>query len=99
MMADEVRSVLRIEILLPQLPVGHFVTQDKVGRFQNTVRDHAGRSFLAFPTGKPTRLLLDSRIVDVPMSYNPIVITPPSWNTLFLNGLQNGLRFSDHGGA
>jgi hypothetical protein len=29
MMADDVLSVMRIEILLPQLPVGHFVTQDK----------------------------------------------------------------------
>jgi len=33
--------------------------------------------------------------VDVPMSYNPIVVTPPSWNTFFFHGLQNGLRFSD----
>ena len=41
------------------------------------------------------RLLLDSRVVDVPMSYNPIVVTPLSWNTLFFNGLQNGPRFSD----
>jgi len=41
------------------------------------------------------RLLLDSRVVDVPMASTPIVVTPPSWNTLFFNGLQNGLRFSD----
>jgi len=40
-------------------------------------------------------LLLDARVVDVPMSSNPIVVTPPSWNALFFNGLQNGLRFSD----
>jgi len=44
---------------------------------------------------KETRLLLDSRVVDVPMAYNPIVVTPPSWNILCFNGLQNALRFSD----
>ena len=30
-------------------------------------------------------LLLDSRVVDVPMSYNAIVVTALSWNTLFFN--------------
>jgi len=42
-----------------------------------------------------SRLLLDSRGVDVPRSYNSIVVTPLSWNTLFFNGLKNGLRFSE----
>jgi len=40
-------------------------------------------------------LLLDSRVVDVPMSYNALVVTLLSWNTLFCKGLINGLRFSD----
>jgi transposase-like protein len=40
-------------------------------------------------------LLLDSRVVDVPKSSNAIVVTSLSWNTLFFNGLTNGLRFSD----
>jgi len=40
-------------------------------------------------------LLVDSRVVDVPMAYNPIVVTPPSWNIFCVNGLQNALRFSD----
>src|SRR5215831_14012747 len=44
---------------------------------------------------KETRLLLDARVVDVPMAYNPIVVTPPSWNIFCVNGLQNALRFSD----
>src|SRR5205085_10880805 len=35
-----------------------------------------------------TRLLLDSRVVDVPMSYNPIIVTSPSWNALSFNGLK-----------
>ena len=34
------------------------------------------------------RLLLDSRVVDVPMSYNPIVVTLPSLKPFFFNGLQ-----------
>src|SRR5215471_18321591 len=55
MMADDVFPVLRIEILLPQLPVGHFVTDDKVSGLQNTVRDHHGCPLLAFPTGKPAK--------------------------------------------
>jgi hypothetical protein len=40
MLADDVLPVMRIEKLLPQLPIGHFVTQDKVGGLQNTVGDH-----------------------------------------------------------
>jgi len=36
----------------------------------------------------PLRLLLDSRVVDVPMSYNPIVVTLPSLKPFFFNGLQ-----------
>src|SRR5215831_19755483 len=55
MMADEVLSVLRIEILLPQLPVGHFVTQDKVGGLQNTVGNHDGRLLFPFPARKPAK--------------------------------------------
>ena len=42
-----------------------------------------------------TRLLLDSRVIDVWMSYNPIVVVPPSWNLLCFNDLKKGLRFSD----
>ena len=34
------------------------------------------------------RLLLDSRVVDVSRSSNALVVTPPSWNTLFFNGLK-----------
>src|SRR5262249_34930381 len=55
MMADDVLPVLRIEVLLPQLPVGDFVTDDEVCCLQNTVRDHHGCSLLTFPTGKPAK--------------------------------------------
>ena len=55
MMADDVLPVLRIEVLLPQLPVGDFVTDNEVCCFQNTVRDHDRGPFLAFPTGKPAK--------------------------------------------
>jgi hypothetical protein len=34
---------------------------------------------------KPFRLLLDSRVVEVPMASTPIVVIQPSWNTLFFN--------------
>ena len=44
-------------------------------------------------------LLLDSRVVNVPMSYHPIFVTPTSWNTFFFNGLTNGLPFSDAAGV
>src|SRR5262249_46646567 len=36
------------------------------------------------------RLLVDARVVDVPISSNPIVVTPPSWKPFFVNGLQYG---------
>ena len=44
-------------------------------------------------------LLLDSRVVDVPMASNPIFVTLSSLKPFFFNGLKNELRFSDHGGA
>src|SRR5262245_46254237 len=39
---------------------------------------------------KPLWLLLDSRVVDVPMAYNPIVVTLSSLKPFFFNGLQSG---------
>src|SRR5262249_40886046 len=36
----------------------------------------------------------DSRVADVPMSSNAIVVTPLSWHPFVFNGLTNGLRFS-----
>ena len=44
-------------------------------------------------------LLLDSRVVDVPMLYNPIVVTLSSLKPFFFNGLNTEVRFSDHVGA
>ena len=35
-------------------------------------------------------LLLDSRVVDLPMAYNPIFVTLSSLKPLFFNGLKNG---------
>ena len=35
-------------------------------------------------------LLLDSRVVDVPMASNPIVVTLSSLKPFFFNGLQSG---------
>jgi hypothetical protein len=35
------------------------------------------------------RLLLDSRVVDVPMAYNPTFVTLSSLKPFFFNGLQN----------
>src|SRR5712691_7367644 len=40
--------------------------------------------------------LLDSRVVDLTMSYNPILVTVASLKPLFFNGLKNELRFVDH---
>src|SRR5262249_1538116 len=40
------------------------------------------------PALKEARLLLDSRVVDLPMSYNPIVVTLLSWKPFFFNGLK-----------
>ena len=56
MMADDVLPVMRIKILIPQLSVGDFVTDDEVGRLQNTVGDHDCSPLFAFATGKPAKL-------------------------------------------
>ena len=45
------------------------------------------------------RLLLDSRVVDVPMAYNPTFVMLSSWKPLFFNGLKNELCFSNNPGA
>jgi hypothetical protein len=45
------------------------------------------------------RLLLDSRVVDVPMAYNLIFVILSSLNPLFFKSLKNELRFSDNAGA
>jgi len=49
--------------------------------------------------GKLKRLLLDSRVVDVPMSYHPIVMTLSSVKPFFGNGLHKALPCSDNVGA
>ena len=45
------------------------------------------------------RLLLDSRVVDLPMAHNPTFVTLSSLKPLFFNSLKNELRFSDNVGA
>jgi hypothetical protein len=44
-------------------------------------------------------LLLDSRVVDVPRSSNPIVVPLSSSNPLFFNGLKKAVHFSGNVGA
>ena len=48
---------------------------------------------------KPQRLLLDSRVVDVPIAYNPTFVVLPPLKSLFFNGLKKESRFSDNVGA
>jgi hypothetical protein len=43
--------------------------------------------------------LLDSRVVDVPMAYNPTFVMLSSLKPLFLNSLKKELCFSYHAGA
>ena len=45
------------------------------------------------------RLLLDSRVVDVPMAYDPRLVMLSSLKPLFVNSLKHTLRFSDNTGA
>jgi hypothetical protein len=44
-------------------------------------------------------LLLDSRVVDVPMVYHPTFVMLCSWKPLFFNALKNESPFSDNVGA
>jgi hypothetical protein len=48
---------------------------------------------------KPTWLLLDSRVVDVPMTHNPTVVLLSSVKPFFFNSLKNALRCSANVGA
>ena len=47
----------------------------------------------------PGRLLLDSRVVDLPMASNPTLVMFSSLKPLFFNSLKNELHFSDNAGA
>ncbi len=51
------------------------------------------------PSDLVVRLLLDSRVVDLPMAYNPTFVLVSSLNPLFFNSLKNELCFSDNAGA
>ena len=44
-------------------------------------------------------LLLDSRVVDLPMAYTPTFVLLSSLKPLFFNSLKNALRFLDNAGA
>ena len=57
------------------------------------------RPVQAWLTKHPRWLLLDARVVDVPMAYNPIFVLLSSLKPLFFNSLKNALRFSDNAGA
>jgi len=43
--------------------------------------------------------LLDSRVVDVPMAYNPTFVMLSSFKPLYLNSLKKEVCFADHAGA
>ena len=45
------------------------------------------------------RLLLDSRVVDVPMAYNSTLVMRSSLKPLLFNSLKNEVRFSGNAGA
>jgi hypothetical protein len=47
----------------------------------------------------PRWLLLDSRVVDLPMAYNPTFVILSSLKPLFFNSLKNEFRFSDNAEA
>ena len=62
----------------------------------------ASYSRQARPLGLPLNplgLLLDSRVVDMPMASNPNFVLLSSLKPLFFNGLKNALCFSDNAGA
>ena len=47
----------------------------------------------------PPWLLLDSRVVDLLMAYNPTFVMLSFLKPLFVNSLKNAFRFSDNAGA
>ena len=51
------------------------------------------------PWPEPNRLLLDSRVVDVPRAYNQTFVMLSSLKPFFLNSLKKELCFSDYAGA
>ena len=48
---------------------------------------------------KNRRLLLDSRVVDVPMAYTPTFVVLSSLKPFFFNSLKNELCFADNAEA
>jgi len=58
-----------------------------------------GDATAAEPKKFTLRLLLDSRVVAVPMASHPTCVMFSSWKPLFFNSLKHELRFSDNAGA
>jgi len=48
---------------------------------------------------KRERLLLDSRVMDMPMASNPTCVLLSSWKPFCFNGLENALCFAGNAGA
>jgi len=58
-----------------------------------------GRLMLTVLGGLTEWLLLDSRVVDLPMAYNPTFVILSFLKPLFFNSFKNEFRFSDNVGA
>ena len=58
-----------------------------------------GKASPRLRVGKQMRLLLDSRVVDVPMAYDPPFVVLSSLKPLFFNSLKNKFRVLDSVGA
>jgi hypothetical protein len=54
---------------------------------------------LGIDLAKNMWLLLDSRVVDLSMAYNPTFVILSFFKPLFFNSLKNALRFLDNTGA
>jgi len=59
----------------------------------------AGRVDGARAHGVDARLLLDSRVVDLSIAYNPTLVILSPFKPLFFNSLRNDLRSLDNVGA
>ena len=69
------------------IPQAHFALAERIDPATN--RRYALTNIEVKPFDKRGRLLLDSRVVDVPMAYKSTFVMPSSLKSLFFSSLKN----------
>jgi hypothetical protein len=77
--------------------MGLNVSNEQIAHELSINESDAYQMTTALRGGIVKRLILDSRVVDLTMSYNPIFVTISAFKPLFFNGLKMSKLLGQHG--